>query len=412
MQFEPRTAFLPFHQRNARWTCIVAHRRAGKTLASVADLVTRALATQKQAARYAYIAPYYTQAKAIAWDYLKALSRSVSSKAPSESELSVELQNGSRIRLYGADNPDALRGIYLDGVCLDEYGDMRPNVWGEIIRPLLSDRKGWAVFIGTPKGKNHFAAVHEQSRTEPGWISLMLRASETGLIAQAELDDARRQMTPEQYAQEFECEFNVPALGAIYRAEMSAARKDGRVGTVSYDARLPVHTAWDLGVGDSTAIWFAQQVGTEIRLIDYYEASGEGLQHYVRVLQGKPYVYGRHIAPHDIEVRELGTGKSRLEIARELGVRFEVAPKLGLEDGINAVRMTFGRLWLDERNCARGLECLNNYRRDWNDKLGEFKAQPIHDTYSHGADALRYLILGLRESKKLAPLKYSNAGIV
>jgi hypothetical protein len=147
-------------------------------------------------------------------------------------------------------------------------------------------------------------------------------------------------------------------------------------------------------------------------LIDYYEASGEGLQHYVRVLQGKPYVYGRHIAPHDIEVRELGTGKSRLEIARELGVRFEVAPKLGLEDGINAVRMTFGRLWLDERNCARGLECLNNYRRDWNDKLGEFKAQPIHDTYSHGADALRYLILGLRESKKLAPLKYSNAGIV
>lgn len=405
MDFDPREQFRPFHERSARWTCIVAHRRAGKTLASVADLVTRALATRNENARYAYIAPFYVQAKAIAWDYLKRLSAGVAARV-SESELSVELVNGSRIRLYGADNPDALRGIYLDGVCLDEYGDMRPAVWGEIIRPLLSDRRGWAVFIGTPKGRNHFHAVHEQSKTEPGWLSVTLRASETGLIPDGELQDARRQMTPEQFAQEFECEFNVPALGAIYRTELSAARDDKRIGRVSYDTRIPVDTAWDLGVGDSTAIWFAQQVGTEIRLIDYYEASGEGLHHYVQALNSRGYTYGRHIAPHDIEVRELGTGKSRLEVARSLGVRFETLPQTRLEDGINAVRMAFNRLWFDETKCRRGLECLSNYRRDFNDKLGEFKSSPVHDWASHGADSLRYLVLGLRDAKKSKPITY------
>jgi phage terminase large subunit len=410
MEFEPRDAFRPFHERSARWTCIVAHRRAGKTLASVADLVTRALATGKSAARYAYIAPFYTQAKAIAWDYLKRLSQDVAERV-SESELSVELANGSRIRLYGADNPDALRGIYLDGVILDEYGDMRPNVWGEIIRPLLTDRMGWAAFIGTPKGRNHFTAIYDTARAESGWLCLTLKASETNLILPGELDDARRQMTPEQFAQEFECEFNVPALGAIYRVELSAARKDERIGMVGYDMRLPVATAWDLGVGDSTAIWFAQQAGTEVRLIDYYEASGEGLQHYAKVLGAKPYTYGRHIAPHDIEVRELGTGKSRLEIARELGIRFEVLKASRLEDGINATRMAFNRLWFDEKHCARGLDCLSNYLRDYNDKLGEFKATPVHDWASHGADALRYLILGLRENKRTAPIKYPSLGI-
>lgn len=405
MDFDPREQFRPFHERSARWTCIVAHRRAGKTLASVADLVTRALATRNENARYAYIAPYYVQAKAIAWDYLKRLSAGVAARV-SESELSVELVNGSRIRLYGADNPDALRGIYLDGVCLDEYGDMRPSVWGEIIRPLLSDRMGWAVFIGTPKGRNHFHAVHEQSKAEQGWLSLTLQASETGLIPESELADARRQMTPEQYAQEFECEFSVPALGAIYRAELSAARQDKRIGRVQYDTRIPVDTAWDLGVGDSTAIWFAQQVGTEIRLIDYYEASGEGLHHYVQALNSRGYTYGRHIAPHDIEVRELGTGKSRLEVARSLGVRFETLPQTRLEDGINAVRMAFNRLWIDETKCRRGLECISNYRRDFNDKLGEFKSSPVHDWASHGSDALRYLVLGLRDAKKSKPISY------
>jgi hypothetical protein len=410
MEFDPREHFRPFHERGQRWTCIVAHRRAGKTLASVADLVTRALATTSPNARYAYIAPYYVQAKAIAWDYLKRLSEGVAARV-SESELSVELANGSRIRLYGADNPDALRGIYLDGVCLDEFGDMRPAVWGEIIRPLLSDRMGWAVFIGTPKGRNHFHAVYEQSKAEAGWLSLTLRASETGLIPEGELQDARRQMTPEQFAQEFECEFSVPALGAIYRAELSKAREDKRIGRIAYDTRIPVDTAWDLGVGDSTAIWFAQQVGNEIRLIDYYEASGEGLQHYAQVLNARGYTYGRHIAPHDIEVRELGTGKSRIEIARGLGVRFEALPATRLEDGINAVRMAFNRLWFDEGKCARGLDCLSNYRRDFNDKLGEFKATPVHDWASHGADSLRYLVLGLRDAKKTKPISYPKSWV-
>jgi hypothetical protein len=189
MEFSPRAAFEPFHGRDKRWTCIVGHRRVGKTVAVIADLLTCALATTKHSGRYAYIAPYHAQAKAVSWDYLKRLSEGVATKI-SESELSVDLANGSRVRLYGADNPDALRGLYLDGVVLDEYGDMRPNVWGEIIRPLLADRRGWAVFIGTPKGKNHFWEIYQTARTSPDWLAMTLKASETGILDAAELADA------------------------------------------------------------------------------------------------------------------------------------------------------------------------------------------------------------------------------
>src|SRR5574343_175533 len=193
--FAPRKAFMPLHERNKRWTCIVAHRRAGKTVACVLDLITRALATTKEHARYAYIAPYYAQAKSVAWDYLKRYAAPVMSGEPRESELSVELTNGARIRLYGADNAHALRGQYWDGVVMDEAGDMAPTVWQEVVRPALSDRRGWAVFIGTPRGRNYFYDLYQLSKGDPDWLSLTLRASETGLLPADELTDARRQMT-------------------------------------------------------------------------------------------------------------------------------------------------------------------------------------------------------------------------
>lgn len=410
MDYQPRDPFMPLHTRDKRWSCIVAHRRAGKTVACIADLITCAIATKKQNARYAYIAPFYGQAKQVAWDYLMRLSQPVRSDATLSDPKSVTLRNGSKITIYGADNADALRGMYLDGVVLDEYGDMRPSVWGEVIRPLLADRKGWATFIGTPKGKNNFWEVFEQAGREPGWMRLELKASETGLLDAAELDDARRTMTPEQFAQEFECAFDVPALGAIYRAEYSAAKDGGRITRVPYDPVLPVSTFWDLGMGDATTIWFAQSHGREIRLIDYYEASGEGLPHYAQILNQKGYVYGRHYAPHDIQVRELGTGRSRYEVALNLGIRFDVVPMAGLEDGIHAARMVFSRCWFDEEKCRRGLECLQNYRRDYNNKLGEFKATPVHDWASHGADAFRYLALSMHDETSRAASKYQETG--
>jgi hypothetical protein len=414
VDYTPRGYFLPYHEREQRWACIVAHRRAGKTVATVFDLLTAALSTKKQNGRYAYIAPYYAQAKAIAWDYLKRFGAPVADRIL-ESELAIDLKNGSRVRLFGADNPDALRGIYLDGVVLDEYGDQRPTVWGEIIRPLLADRRGWATFIGTPKGKSHFYDIREQARTSPDWQYLELKASETGALAADELEDARRTMTDAQYQQEFECAFDVPALGAIYAKEYQAARNDGRFCKLPYDPMLEVSTHWDIGIGDSTAIWFAQRHRTEVRVIDYYEANGQPLNHYVNVLKDKPYTYGYDWLPHDAQARELTSGKSTQEIMTGLGRRVKITPKLTLEDGINAARMVWPRCWFDETKTARGLECLQNYRRELNAKLGEFKPMPVHDWASHGADAFRYLAVSIDKTgarPKMDPIKYQTGGIV
>jgi phage terminase large subunit len=280
---------------------------------------------------------------------------------------------------------------------------MRPNVWGEIIRPLLTDRKGWAVFIGTPKGKNHFHAIHEGAQRSGEWLSLSLKASETGLIDAAELADARRQMTPEQYAQEFECAFDVPALGAIYAAELAQAKTDKRITRVTYDGSALVHTAWDLGVGDATAIWFYQAVQGEIHLIDYYEDSGKPITHYLGVLAQKPYVYGKHFVPHDAAGRELGTGKSIADMMRAQQVEPTVLKRENVETGINAVRVLFARCWFDADHCADGLDALMNYRRDFNEKLGEFKPAPVHDWASHGADAFRYLAMSAESVKQGKP---------
>lgn len=414
VDYTPRPYFLPYHEREKRWSCIVAHRRAGKTVATVFDLLTAALSTKKQNARYAYIAPYYAQAKAIAWDYLKRFGAPVADRML-ESELAVDLRNGSRVRLFGADNPDALRGIYLDGVVLDEYGDQRPTVWGEIIRPLLADRKGWATFIGTPKGKNHFFEIREQARTSPDWHYLELKASATHALDADELADARRTMTDAQYQQEFECAFDVPALGAIYANEYQTARNDKRFARVPYDPILEVSTHWDIGIGDSTSIWFAQRNGAEVRIIDYYEASGQPLSHYVGVLKTRPYVYSADWLPHDAQARELTSGKSAQEILQDLGRPVRITPKLSLEEGINVARMVWPRCWFDESKTQRGLECLQNYRRELNEKLGEFKPMPVHNWASHGADAFRYLAVSIDKTgprAKLPPLIYSTKGIV
>lgn len=394
--YRPRAQFEPFHRRSERFACIVAHRRAGKTVACVNDLQDGALRCELVRPRFAYLSPYLKQSKAVAWDYLKAAMnplRSIGAKE-NESELRVDYHNGGQVRLYGADNMDALRGIYLDGVVLDEFADMDPRVWSEIIRPALADRRGWAVFIGTPKGRNAFYDLWKRSQEQDDWFSLMLKASETGLIAETELQLAKNDLTDGQYAQEFECSFEAAIVGAYYGKLVNEAEAAGRISGVPHDPSAQVWTAWDLGIRDATAIWWAQTVGREIHLIDYYEASGADLGHYVREIQNKPYNYAGHIVPHDAQAKELGTGKSRLEVLESLGLRnVSIAPMHRVEDGINAVRMLIPRSWFDKAKCERGLEALRLYRSEFDEKLKNFKPTPLHDWTSHAADAFRYLAM-------------------
>jgi len=397
LPYTPRSIMLPFHDRTERFACLVAHRRCGKTVAAVNDLIRDAFVIRRENVRVAYIAPYYNQSKAIAWDYVKQFTAPIPGIKYNESELRADFPNGARLRLFGADNYDSMRGLYFDSVVLDEPADFPMSAWPTVIRPALSDRKGKATFIGTPKGKNEFWDTYHNAQTDPNWFCAMHKASETGILDQEELDEALRTMGEDRYAQEFECSFEAAIQGAYYGTEMKRVTEDGRIGRVPYDRALGVVTAWDLGVGDSTAIWFAQYAGPEIRIIDYYESSGVGLDHYARVLQEKEYVYDQHILPHDVQVKELGTGKSRLETLDALGIRpVTIAPKLMVDDGIQAVRSMLDKCWFDSERCDRGIEALRQYQRDFDEKGKTWRGRPKHDWTSHGADAMRYLATGYR----------------
>jgi phage terminase large subunit len=306
------------------------------------------------------------------------------------------------IRLYGADNPDALRGPYLDGVVLDEFADMKPEVWHEVVRPMLADRRGWATFIGTPKGKNEFFRLYENAKKDPAWFHMMLKASDSGIIAPDELADLRSEMGEDQYQQEFECSFEAAIKGAFYADEMRAMLAEGRITSISINKQVRVHTAWDLGVSDSTAIWFIQAIGRERHLLDYYEASGVGLDHYAQVLHDKRiehgWKYGEHHFPHDITHRELASGKSRLQALAALGIDAVVVPQSNVLDGINVVRRMLGRTWIDANRCERGIEALRQYRREYDDRLKDWKNNPLHDFSSHASDALRVFACGFDDS--------------
>lgn len=375
---------------------LVCHRRAGKTVACVADLICDAMMTKKQDARFAYVAPRFNQAKDVAWLYVKRLTADLPGVQLHESELRADFPNGARVRLYGADNPDRLRGLYLDGCILDEFADMRPSVWGEVIRPMLMDRRGWCAFIGTPKGRNQFWQIYDRAKDDPEWFSLLLRASESGLISLDEIEAARRELTPEQFEQELECSFESAIIGAYWGKELSISEREGRICEVPYEPELPVHTSWDLGVGDSTAIWFFQVHGSEIRVIDYYENHGQGLPHYASVLASKGYQYGTDWVPHDAKVRELGTGRTRVETLIALGRKPRVVPDHKLMDGINAVRLTLPHMWFDKFRCADGLEALRQYQSEFDERLRVFKDTPRHDWTSHSADSARYMAMAWR----------------
>jgi len=405
--YEVRDQFRPLHERKTRWFIGVAHRRAGKTVADINELVIGATKCRLPNPRFAYVAPQLNQAKDIAWVYLKEYTAFLSPKI-NESELWVELPGGARIRIYGADNPDRLRGIYLDGVVLDEFGDMDPTIWTQVIRPALSDRKGWAAFIGTPKGKNTFHKLWVEAEDDPDWTRLMLRASETGLLDDKELADARKMMSEDEYAQEYECSFEAAVRGAYYARELNEAEASDppRITSVPHDPRLLTHTAWDLGMADSTVIWFIQVHGRETRVIDVVKGEGQALDWYVRELQSRGYLYGKHYLPHDVEVRELGTGKSRKEVLEGLGLNgIVVCPNIPLADGIQAVRMLLPTCWFDKAKCKDGIEALRMYRRDYDEKRQEFRTTPLHDWTSHYADAFRYFAVGYQDASPTRPIR-------
>ena len=414
-----RPQFMPFHMRDKRWAVIVAHRRCGKTVACVMELLTRALATKKREGRYAYIAPFREQAKTVAWNYLKYYAQNVVKDINSdfrESDLEVRLFNGSTVRLFGADNPNALRGMYLDGVVMDEYADMRPSLWGEVIRPTLSDRNGWAVFIGTPRGRNSFYDINEQSKTDPSWFHLTLRASETNLLAESELADARKTMSDNQYDQEYECSFDAAVIGAVYAKELMVTRNQGRVRTVPYDGAKLVFCSFDIGRRDATAIWFYQVVMGEIRFLDYFEDNMEAAPYYASILKGRGYKYDTIYLPHDADKGEAATGVTFTEVMRSNGFRVEVLKPIALEDGINAARMLFPKCVFDSDKCSAGMDALQNYRWGYNQRMDELKNAPLHNWASHGADSFRYAALSVRQGSEdrpaFKPLNYPKRAYV
>jgi len=390
--YTPRPWASALHDSVKRWIVLVLHRRAGKTTAALNHLQRDALKIPNS--RFAYIAPTYKQAKNVAWDLIKFYARVIPGVQFNEAELTVKYPNGSKLTLYGADNPDSLRGIGLWGVVFDEYSQQPSNIFSEIIRPALADHNGYAIWIGTPKGKNEFFRLYEQGKLDDAWLSLLLTVEDTQLIATQELDDARKVMSADEFLQEWFCSFEAAIKGAIYAAEIAKARSEKRMTVVPYDEGHPVFTVWDLGIGRNMAVGFYQRIAGKVLKIDYWEGTNdEGLPQTIKVIKDKPYVYGKHFGPHDIAQKDVSTGTTRLETAKKLGIAFEIVPKVSVADRIHAGRLLWNRLLIDAEKCKYWLDAIGQWRRTWDDKRGMFLDQPYHDWTSHGADEYTYAAL-------------------
>jgi phage terminase large subunit len=397
-EYKPRDVFLPLHNRNKRWVVMVAHRRAGKTVAMCADLVIGALETSLARPQFAYLAPQRDQAKRTAWTYLKELTKDLWAKPPNESELKLTINNGhggeSTIYVAGADNYDALRGMYFDGVVLDEVGQIRPSAWYSVLRPALSDRRGWAIFAGTPAGKNMFWNLREEARLNPSsHLLLELPASKTGIIHPDELKDAQVQMTEDAYMVEYECSFDAAVPGSYYAKLIGDAYEQGRIGEHKIDSEFPVNLVADLGFTDSCSWWGWQETHDGYRIVDFYEADGQPIQHYIDWVKARPYKVKTVYLPHDAKAKSLQTGKSIIEQFLGNGIRPSLVPEMSLQDGIEAARLVLPKCWFDETATYEGVEHLRAYMREWDEKTQTYRSKPKHDQHSHASDAFRYLAL-------------------
>ena len=400
---------------------VVAHRRSGKDKTCINIVAKKML---EKVGTYYYIFPTFSQAKRVIWEgidkegnrFIEHFPAELIDGKPNDSEMKIRYKNGSLFQLIGSDNVDGIVGTNPIGVVFSEYSLQDPSAWG-FIRPILAENGGWAIFIGTPRGENHFYEIYELAQNSEDWFSQIVKVEDTNCISQEVLNQERREIihqygTDALYQQEYECNFTVPIAGSYYAEQISRAYAEGRVGNVPHESRITVDTWWDLGINDRMSIWFTQSIGQETRIIDYYENTGQGFPHFIQKLQEKGYVYGTHTAPHDIEVRELTSGKSRRETAQSLGIRFNVSPKLPIFEGIDAVRGLFDRCWFDKERCREGLNALKNYRKQYDEKRKTYLNQPYHDWSSNAADAFRTLAMSLDFKHKgisaIQPDKYAR----
>lgn len=407
LEIVPRPHFRDYLLRRERFACIVAHRRAGKTFACIQDLLARALTHKRPGPplRFGYIAPTRDQAKDIVWGYLVAFCERIPGVAFNRADLSLTLPNGATIRLYSGDSYDRMRGLYFDGVVLDEPADIDQDAWPFVVRPCLSDYQGWATFIGTPKGQDAFYDIWKESAGRSDWFSLVLRASDSGIIPAAELVSLRAGMPAYAFRQEYECDFTAPVPGAIYAGALDKAREENRIGEMPIDPNYLVHTLWDLGAPQQTVVWYFQILGRTVRFIDVDTDRLETIVERVARMRDCGYLYGSHFFPHDAQQTERTGRTLASEFAAawlkqniettvrtdELRANMKFIPRThDIWVGINRAIQLFPIFEFREPQCSEALALLGRYRTRPDREGSLATKEPIHDRSSHVADPIRY----------------------
>lgn len=429
IDYTPRNWAQKLHESTKRFFSLIIHRRAGKTTAIVNHIQRSALDDNWEKERiraqvphftdvqikpllknrfYGIVFPTYSQAELVAWPMLKEFSRPIPGIKKNEVDLEVSYPNGSRVRLFGVENADKLRGIGLSGVAFDEYSQQPPHVFGEIISKALADHLGYAIFAGTIQGKNQLYKTHEVAKNNPmEWdyiwqdidTSFRTEKGTTIVVLKRALEDDKRlvaqgMMTEEEFMQEWYLSVEAAIRGSIFGKQLARAREHGRITAVPYDRAIKVHTAWDLGKGEHMAIGFYQVCFGQVKMIDYWEGQGsDGLPEAIKEVKNKPYVYGKHFAPHDIQSTDISTGTTRFETAKKLGIVFETLPAVPIGDRINAGKLLFDRLWIDKVKCNFFIEAIPHYKKEFDNKRGIFKDNPLHNWASHAADQFTYAAL-------------------
>ena len=410
--FTPRPYQLPLLRamdNGIKRAVLIAHRRSGKDKTLINLTVKKML---ERVGTYFYFFPTYAQGKKILWDGMDKTGFKFLDHIPvdirkrtNNTDMLIELLNGSIFQIVGTDNIDSIVGTNTIGCVFSEYALQNPAAW-DFMRPILRENGGWAIFNYTPRGNNHGKKLYDMARNNPDWFCSLLTVDDTKdingnrIITDADIEEERRSgMSEELIQQEYYCSFEAAIEGAYYAKEITNMRNSGRICNVPYDSSMPVFSVWDLGINDTMAIGFFQRTITELRMIDFYENKNNGLDHYAKVLKDKPYVYSKHFAPHDIKVRELSDGKSRLEKAEALGIKFEVVPSLSIEDGIEAARSALTKTYIDQNNCSRFLDCIVEYKKKWDEKNRVFGNKPLHDWTSNAADMFRYASIVIDQMK-------------
>ena len=405
--FVPRDYQIPILKaldKGCRKVLAIMPRRCGKDITALNYMIKRMV---QEPGVYFYIFPTYSQAKKVIWDSITNEGQKVLDYFPSDliikknsQEMKIRLRclNGkeSIFQLIGSDNYDALMGTNARGFVFSEYALQNPDAF-LYLRPIITANRGWCLFLSTPRGKNHLFDLYQTARSSPDWFCYKLTVDDTKHLSAEEIEIERKEMSEDMIQQEYFTSFEMGVEGSFYNKYLEKCFLEKRIGEVPLHTDYKVHTAWDIGVGDKTVIIFFQKIGSAIHIIDCYENSGKGLEHYAEVLSSRFYSYGTHIAPHDIRVREWGSGITRLEKAENFGIHFEISKNISILDGIEAARTLFSRLWIDQKKCRALIDALENYRSEYDPKKRTYHSRPLHNWSSHFADAYRYLAIAEKD---------------